>query len=107
MEDKTVRTVAEQKPLPCIVCGFQPELACPAGEGRQDNWQPYAATMFDAGPGHYGSTVWDEMTRFRSLAVNVCDKCLVEHKDRVGVFETKPIQDEVKLAPWDPEARYS
>lgn len=86
------------QPLLCIVCGMQPEPACGSG------YQPYGATMFDAGSGHYGSTVWDTMSRYRSLAINVCDKCLVEHKDRVGVFETVPVPNEVKLVPWDPGA---
>jgi hypothetical protein len=86
--------VADRKPLPCIVCGFQPK---PVGG---DGHQPVSALMFDAGAGHYGSTVWDTMSRYRSLAVNVCDKCLIERKDRVGVFETVPVPDEVKLVPW-------
>lgn len=89
--------MAMNKPLVCIVCGFQPDTAC--GEGVQ----PYAATMFSAGAGHYGSTVWDTMSRYRSLEINVCDACLVKHKDRVAVATQRPPQrPEVHWAPWKP-----
>lgn len=86
------------RPLPCIVCGRQPD---PVGGGA-GNWQPYAATMFDAGNGHYGSTVWDEMSSTRSLTINVCDECLIANSARVAVFETLPQPRSVRLLPWEP-----
>jgi hypothetical protein len=56
--------------------------------------------MFDAGSGNYGSTVWDEMNSMRSLHINVCDKCLVERKDRVAIIETVPQAPRVQTFPW-------
>lgn len=84
------------QPLPCIVCGMQPE---PVGG---DGYQPLHALMFDAGSGHYGSGVWDTMSGRRSLTVNVCDNCLVANHARVGVYETiPPPRPNVRLVPWD------
>lgn len=101
MEDKTVRQEAEQRPLPCIVCGAQPE---PAFRVEGGTYQPYGATMFSAGAGHYGSTVWDMMSRYRSLMLNVCDECLVKNKSRVAVDVTGPPQPApIKYEPWDIE----
>jgi hypothetical protein len=83
-------------PLPCIVCGLHPEPAC------EEGWQPSGATAFSAGSGHYGSTVWDEMSRYRSLELNVCDVCLVKHKDRVAVaVSAPPVRTEAQFVPWD------
>lgn len=85
------------KPLPCIVCGFQPKPV--AGSG----YQPLDALMFDAGSGHYGSGVWDTMDGRRSLTINVCDDCLIARRDRVAVVErTPPARPEVQLVPWAP-----
>lgn len=88
-------------PLPCIVCGFQPKPVCGSG------YQPSGALMFSAGSGHYGSGVWDTMSRYRSLEVNVCDDCLVARKDRVAVA-VKPAftRPEPEFIPWDPEAQW-
>lgn len=97
MEDKTVRQEAEQRPLPCIVCGAQPEPAFPIEGGTH---QPYGATMFSAGGGHYGSTVWDEITRGRSLEITVCDPCLKACSGRVAVAITKHAAPEVEYLPW-------
>lgn len=75
------------KPLPCIVCGFQPESV-----SHDDDyfWQPSRAVMFDAGSGNFGSTVWDEMSD-EHMWINVCDECLVERKDRVAIIQkTRP-----------------
>lgn len=67
--------------------------------------QPYAATMFNAGSGHYGSTVWDTMSSGRSLEINVCDECLVKHKDRVAVVISRPpVRQPIDYTPWDPDA---
>lgn len=87
-----------QQPLVCIVCGFQPDCACGSG------WQPYAATSFSAGSGHYGSTVWDTMSSSRSLEINVCDACLLKHKNRVAVaVRQPPAYPDANWLPWDPE----
>lgn len=85
-------------PLPCIVCGMQPE---PIWDDGYHPWQPHRATMFDCGPGNYGSTVWDEFSSDRSLTINVCDKCLVERKDRVAVVETIPREPETTFTNWE------
>lgn len=90
-----------QSPLPCIVCDFQPKRAFGADQPHL-SYVPYAATVFDAGSGHYGSTVWDTTTNSRSLSINLCDKCLVERKDRVAVMETTGSEITVKFAPWRP-----
>lgn len=89
-----------KKPLPCIVCGAQPEAAFRIEGGT---YQPYCATMFDAGNGHYGSTVWDEMRTGVSLTINVCDPCLLLYRDRVAVVTTVRQEPEVIVAPWLPE----
>lgn len=87
-------------PLPCIACGFQPTQAFP-GHSEETAMVPYAATIFTAGNGHYGSTVWDKMTSARSLWVNICDACLVKRKDRVAMVATTT---DVKnnFHPWEP-----
>lgn len=87
------------EPLPCIVCGMQPESAFGADHPTH---QPYKATMFDAGSGHYGSTVWDTMTDGRTLMVNVCDDCLVARKDRVALVLTVRQPSAVEFLPWEP-----
>lgn len=100
IEQRPTEELTEQKPLVCIVCGFQPEPACGSG------WQPYAATSFSAGSGHYGSTVWDTMSRNRSLEINVCDACLIKHQDRVAVaVRQPPAHPDVEWAPWDPKGK--
>lgn len=86
------------EPLPCIVCGFQPK-GIQAGD-----YQPLNALMFDAGAGHYGSGVWDTMTRGISLNINVCDDCLVARKDRVAVVrEVVRRESSYEWLPWDPD----
>lgn len=90
------------KPLPCIVCGVHPDQAFHDGTLPDDtSWVPYAATMFSAGSGHYGSTVWDEMSNYRSLSINVCDECLVARKGRVAVVERHPKPDKVEFVTWE------
>lgn len=90
---------AREEPLPCIVCGFQPEAV--GGTG----YQPVSALMFSAGSGHYGSGVWDTMSGWRSLEINVCDNCLLERKDRVAVAVTPPFtRPDPEFVRWDPDA---
>lgn len=86
------------QPLPCIVCGTNPR---PAFSGGSDApWQPSGATMFDAGGGNYGSTVWDEGgVSGRSLWINVCDICLVDRKGRVAVV-TRIDNPQIDFEPW-------
>lgn len=88
------------KPLPCIVCGFQPKSIDPNDDYRH---VPSGALMFDAGSGHYGSTVWDTMTSGVALHVNVCDPCLREHRDRVAVVTCTAREVEYVWKPWRPE----
>jgi hypothetical protein len=92
--------VSLNQPLPCLVCGMQPNAV--GGHGMQ----PYDALMFDAGSGHYGSGVWDTMSGARSLSINVCDDCLVAHKDRVAVVtKVEPVARVVfEFTPWEPDA---
>jgi hypothetical protein len=89
-----------RRPLPCIVCGFHPEPAFTMDGGTH---QPHAATMFDAGAGHYGSTVWDTMNPYRTLTINVCDSCLRRRAQRVAVVVTTPKPPEVQFVPWKVE----
>lgn len=91
---------APRRPLPCIVCGFHPKPAFTMDGGTH---QPHAATMFDAGAGHYGSTVWDTMNPYRTLTINVCDSCLTRRSQRVAVVVTTPKPPEVQFVPWKAE----
>lgn len=61
------------KPVPCIVCGFQPKEAIP-----DSNNQPYKATTFMT-QGRYGSTFFDPMDD-SYIEINVCDSCLEKAK---------------------------
>lgn len=66
--------------------------------------QPLDALMFNAGSGHYGSTVWDTMSSGRSLEISVCDECLVNHKDRVAVVVRRPpVRQPVEYTTWNPD----
>ena len=88
------------RPLPCIVCGTHPE---PAFRNANPTWQPSHATMFNAGSGHYGSTVWDHMTSGRSLTINVCDNCLIDRKHRTAVIHTLHPEPTHQLLAWNPD----
>ncbi len=81
------------KPLPCIVCGKQPETAFER--------QPYGATMFYAS-GQYGSTVFDPIGEDAELQINVCDVCLVKAstQDRVDVVTKLIIPSEFSYKKW-------
>lgn len=92
-------------PLRCIVCGVKPDPAFPPDpEFPQDyDWQPHGATTFTA-DGQYGSTVWDPITRRDKLMINICDSCLVQRKQFVGVWP-EPIArrpEILPLVPWEP-----
>lgn len=81
-------------PLPCIVCGVQPEAAAP---GKSD--LPYKATVFTS-YGHYGSTVIDTMGEY-FIEVNICDDCLRKSKDKIrqGSHERTTT---THYEPWEP-----
>lgn len=86
-----------QRVIPCFKCGYMPESV------DEEHWpeQPYGATTFTSG-GQYGSTVYDPMSPDRYLYINICDKCLLEHKAQVReVFITRraSVYD---YQPWDP-----
>lgn len=87
-------------PLPCLACGR--ELESMFEGSSRDGYVPYAATMFDAGAGHYGSTVWDQPTGSRSLAINICDECLKLHADRVAVVHAYSPPPVTAFAEWSP-----
>lgn len=59
-------------PNPCIICYRELENAI----GEDSVGQPYAGTAFLTS-GHYGSTVFDPMSQYRSLRIVLCDECLV------------------------------
>lgn len=86
------------QPLPCIVCGVQPESI----GSSPSPWQPYGATMFDAGSGHYGSTVWDMQNL--SLWINVCDECLVKNSARTAAVRVVRNPSTLEFKPWTPRA---
>lgn len=67
-------------PLPCIVCGYQPDTAFNGCTGNQ----PYKATAFTTG-GHYGSTFFDPMDESR-IEINVCDECLRKAVDKKQIL---------------------
>lgn len=87
--------------LPCIVCGFEPEPVFP----DEPTMQPYEATMFTS-RGHYGSTVFDPMSRYRTLSINICDNCLKERKDCVRLVIETPRASSLEILPWNPEEEY-
>lgn len=88
----------DQRPLPCIVCGFEPRPVFT----DEPSMQPYAATQFSTG-GHYGSTVFDPMSRYMQLCINVCDNCLRERKDCVRLVIETPRSSKFEWKDWDPE----
>jgi hypothetical protein len=55
--------------LPCLVCGGELERVAPR------DIVPLGAVTFTS-RGQYGSSAFDPMDAYQSLAVNVCDGCL-------------------------------
>lgn len=92
----------QEAPSPCIVCGTQPEPAF----SHKPTMQPWGATMFSTG-GHYGSTVFDPMSRYRRLYITVCDDCLKRNKDRVRLVIETPRASMIESFPWEPFAEDS
>lgn len=102
-------------PLPCIICGFQPETTDTHDEDKGNT--PYAATAFVT-HGHYGSTAFDPLDG-TFIEINVCDTCLVrkaetgcigegrDHKPVLNAsgaqtgMEKIPYKQQPKLKIWD------
>lgn len=59
-------------PVPCIICGKELESVNPSASWLE---QPVYATSFTSG-GHYGSGVFDSMTR-DYIQINICDEDLM------------------------------
>lgn len=62
--------------LPCIACGKSLINAFDDMTNQPENGVAFQSE------GHYGSTVWDPMDR-KYIEINVCDACLLKHRDRV------------------------
>lgn len=69
--------MSQEAYLPCFKCGRVMLNVCV----EADN-QPSEGTEFRT-EGHYGSTFWDSFDG-EELVLNICDKCLREHCDRLG-----------------------
>lgn len=89
---------------PCFKCGKELEPVLP-GREPDELHQPYAGTRFIS-YGHYGSTVfdphvWDDASSF--LEVNICDECLLRHKENVlyGREHRGPVSYDYDT--WQPE----
>lgn len=90
--------------LPCIACGQELENVDISSTN-----QPYNGTAFIT-HGHYGSTAYDPMDG-HYIEVNICDACLILHKDRVlegrdrrPVMETTYLKGDLNEAePCSPE----
>jgi hypothetical protein len=68
------------KPLPCIICGFQPAPVF-NGEYSPDDKeiQPAEAVMFTS-KGNYGSKYFDPLDG-SYLVLNICDSCVENSVD--------------------------
>jgi hypothetical protein len=64
--------------LPCLLCGAVLENVVDSAEN-----QPYGGTEFRT-YGCYGSTFWDSFDN-KELVLNICDLCLRERTERLGV----------------------
>jgi len=65
--------------MECFVCGKALESV---DGGGTDTVYPYDGLAFDT-HGHYGSGVFDPVTRPVVLKIVVCDPCVVQRRDRV------------------------
>lgn len=82
--------------LPCFKCGKHLESAFPPE--HTDNNQPYAGTTF-VSHGHYGSTVFDEMSD-SYLELNLCDDCLRANASEVLRVTPIPAKAEYEYETW-------
>ncbi len=73
----------------------------PESVDREHPEQPYEATTFTSS-GHYGSTVYDPMSKYRHLRIIICDKCLLQHKAQVQEVFVRPRSSFYDYQPWDP-----
>jgi hypothetical protein len=67
--------------------------------------QPYSATVFSS-HGQYGSTVWDPMSQFLALQVNICDSCLTHAakiQRRVALVTETPRTSRWEYEEWEPD----
>jgi hypothetical protein len=102
--------------FPCLICGKELETAYPQ---QPHKGQPYDGVVCDTN-GNYGSRVYDPMDG-STLVFNICDECLVAHKDRLfstrygrpvrvsgGKFRFAPIcgsqRVQADFKPWDPDS---
>lgn len=90
----------EQHVLPCFKCGKQPESAVPDSPFSYN--QPHAATVFTS-RGHFGSTVFDPISRERHIELTICDDCLIENKAQVLLVKSRYQAPERDVSPWDPD----
>lgn len=91
--------------LPCFACGasLEPVFSRKILEDKAP-WQPADAVMFYA-YGQYGSTVFDPQDDSQ-ININICDPCLLAHKDRVWhVRYVRQQAWEIFSKPWDPEVQ--
>lgn len=80
---------AERTPaLPCIVCDKPLMNAMHMVKN-----QPLDGLQFKTN-GHYGTTLFDPMSEFESIAVNICDECLKAKSDKVLYRFRKPSRPE-------------
>jgi hypothetical protein len=91
--------------LNCVNCGTSLEPAVPADVAThfQSVNQPYGGTTF-VSHGHYGSTVFDEMSKYTYLELNFCDPCLVAKAREGLIYHVKetPVSPERSYEPWVP-----
>ena len=68
--------------LPCFACGAYLVNICPGVDNQPDEGTEFRSR------GHYGSTFWDSFDA-KDLVLNICDRCLRSHKDRLAVQRTQ------------------
>lgn len=94
MTEKTEKT--EKTKVPCFVCGSELDELDSRGN------QPSGGVEFTT-YGHYGTAVFDPMDGTQ-LAVNVCDRCLIEARSRGRVLHVRAVTHrEVAYEPWTDE----
>lgn len=94
-EEKTRDKNESRLGLTCIVCLRNLDDAM---GGRFDDSlkQPHGGTTFTT-RGHYGSTSFDPMIGDESLAITVCDTCLVDRLDNKVIAHLKGEE----VTPWE------
>lgn len=91
-----------EKLLPCLICGSEFDPAFGPAIVASTVTEPSEGTTFIS-HGNYGSTVFDPTpTSVLSLRVNICDQCLLKHKDRILIVRAIPVAPIVQYKFWDP-----